>query len=282
MMRSLLILFSTAGLILGGGSGTLKFYRSADPGPLWAATSFDEVAQTPHNLLATRVQVGLKEICLTCHTDGRGLEDETGKESLSAAQESLLGPSGGIPGEVPKQSPGSTPRPLWSAHQEGQVFSLISSIWTLQETTERKPFGSSSACLGCHDGALAADVHGEKGAVDQSVATGMRLMDHPTSIPYPRRPDGIFSTERPTPGSLRYWSIADRTVQGVVMPSGPVSAYFRIPEGADTQEPLMTSLVVRTSYGMIHCDSCHNPHLNRHRPFLRTSPQDLCFVCHDR
>ncbi len=265
-VKYLLSLLSIVGIFLGSSS--------------WAAPLFDEVVRTSHNLLPSRDMAGVKDVCLSCHTDGQVLkeqEDHPGSEALTSSPETPAAPS--APAAV-LQEP--SPGPLWSMRNKSQGFSLASSLWSLERNVSRKPFGSSSACLTCHDGALAQDVHGESKVLGEPRTTRERFIDHPTAIPYPRRPDGIFATERPTPGSQRYWSIADRTRDGVVMPSGPVSSYFRPPDGMDPKDPEVGAMMVRTSYGVIHCDSCHNPHVNRYPPFLRTLPKDLCFVCHDR
>jgi predicted CXXCH cytochrome family protein len=249
-------------------------------GPLWAAPPFDEVVKTPHNLLPARGLVDLKNVCLICHADEQVLEEEEtrrGEETAATRGEPLA--EAILPGRSVQESLAG---PLWSPGSKDQTFTLINSLWTLQSTADRKPFGSSSACLGCHDGALARDVHEEQKGLLGTSATRERPLDHPTAVPYPRRPSGIFSTERPTPGSQRYWSIADRTGEGIAMPSGPVSDLFRLPNGVDPKDPTVVAMVVRTSYGIVHCDSCHNPHINQYPPFLRTPPRDLCFVCHDR
>jgi predicted CXXCH cytochrome family protein len=249
-------------------------------GSLWAASPFDEVAQTPHNLLPSRSALGFKNICLSCHTDGEVMKEQdtnTPSEKSPASNEAQTEIPG--PGD---SSPSSISEPLWSPSSKARAFSLVSSLWSLEKSANQKPFGSSSACLSCHDGALALDVHGEQKGLEAFGTTRERFLDHPTAIPYPRRPDGMFATERPTLTLFRYWSIADRTSEGVAMPSGPVSSFFNLPSGVDPKDPAFATTVVRTSYGMIHCDSCHNPHINQYPPFLRTPPRDLCFVCHDR
>jgi predicted CXXCH cytochrome family protein len=265
-VKYLLSLLSVTGIFLGSSG--------------WGAPPFDEVVRTTHNLLPSRGMAGFKNVCLSCHTDGqvlKGQENHPGSETLTPEPETPAGPS--APAATLQETPA---RPLWTTRNNGSGYSLASSLWRLENYVDRKPFGSSSACLTCHDGALALDVHGENKVLGEPRTSQKRFLDHPTAIPYPRRPDGIFATERPTPGSQRYWSIADRTRDGVVMPSGPVSTYFRLPGGMDPKDPSTGAMVVRTSYGAIHCDSCHNPHVDQYPPYLRTQPKDLCFVCHDR
>lgn len=264
--KYLLSLLSIVAIFLGSSS--------------WAAPPFDEVVRTSHNLLPSQGMMGVKNVCLSCHTDGQVFkeqEDHPGSEALASGQETPA--ESPAPAAVLQEPPAG---PLWSTRNKDQFFSLASALWSMENNVGRKPFGSSSACLTCHDGALAQDVHGEGKALGEVRTIREPSLDHPTAIPYPRRTNGIFATERPTSGSQRYWSIANWTSEGVVMPSGPVSSYFRLPDGMDPKDPTVGAMVVRTSYGMIHCDSCHNPHVNKYPPFLRTLPRDLCFVCHDR
>lgn len=279
-MRYLLSLLSIGWILFSDASVLFRGGISLDEGSLWAAPPFDEVARTPHNLLPSRVIAELRNVCLSCHTDGQVLKEEV--DRLQPESSASLGESGSDIPSLPGAIQILPAAPLWSPSKKGQAFSLASSLWIIEDTADRKPFGSSSACLGCHDGALAADVHGERKSPDLIRTVREPPIDHPTGILYPRRPDGIFATERPTLASLRYWSVADRTGEGMLMPSGPVSSFFRLAEGIDPRDPIVTASVVRTSYGVIHCDSCHNPHVNRNPPFLRAPSRELCFVCHDR
>ena len=223
-------------------------------GTTWAASAFTSVVETSHNLLpgADRSQ----EVCRACHLDDPA--------------PSLPGLSGG---DEPI-SPASRLKPHWNPNAEDHPYLLIQTIWDLPDLSDRKPFGPSSACLSCHDGALGPDVHGESEVEAALTTARTRTLDHPTAVRYPRQPDGPFVTEVPLPQKQRYWSIANRTLEGVQMPTGPISRYFQKSDGS--------AAVVRTSGGILHCDSCHNPHVDRHDSYLRVTPRDLCFVCHDR
>jgi predicted CXXCH cytochrome family protein len=129
------------------------------------------------------------------------------------------------------------------------------------------------ACLGCHDGVLAQEIH-------QSVTRNAKTFDHPSNVMYPRRPDGRFVPERPTANQYRYWSIPDLRDGNLILPTGPTSAVLA--GSAPTAPATPPSHGVRTSEGMVQCSSCHNPHDNASAPFLRAPAQDLCFICHDR
>lgn len=238
-------------LILGFGPG------AAGCNAARAATPFDGVVTTPHHLAFSPA-----ESCLLCHTDGPGL------------------PTSGEPD-----------RPQWAQKSRIMPFTLDTQPM-LDVEPDYHPFGPSTACLSCHDGALAVNVHGVSPEVERRGGnTDGRMMDHPDSILYPRRPDGAFQTERSPPHISRYWSIPDRAAvyshgqqapDRMEMPQGQVSTYLLKASGLASVGPETAPLLVRTSAGRIYCDSCHNPHTNRFAPFLRGTPKTLCLVCHDR
>jgi predicted CXXCH cytochrome family protein len=127
--------------------------------------------------------------------------------------------------------------------------------------------------LGCHDGVLGTEIH--------QAATGtVKSFDHPNNVVYPRRANGQFRPERPTVNQYRYWSIPDLRDGNLVLPTGPTSS--RLALSAPTDPAYPGASLVRTSQGMVQCDSCHDPHDNGSAPFLRAPAQDLCFICHDR
>ncbi|HXC62621.1 MAG TPA: cytochrome c3 family protein, partial [Nitrospiria bacterium] len=158
--------------------------------------------------------------------------------------------------------------PLWDKKTTVKSFGLAP-LTPVETPQPSYPFGPSSSCLACHDDALAAGIHDPK-------------LNHPVASAYPRQPDGHFVARRNTPDLARYWSIPDRTSSGVSLPTGPHSEYLSLPVGSDSKDPAITSRMVRTTAGFIHCDSCHNPHNDSTAPFLRASSKTLCLICHDR
>ncbi len=237
-----------------------------------AATPFDGVVATPHHLA-----LAPEEVCLVCHTGG---PNTTANATAGAAA-----------GKAQLQ-PAPAGRPAW-VQQAGATPFTLEAQPVLGAELDYHPSGPSTACLACHDGALAVDVHGIGPEVElrQGNTGGLRVMDHPDSILYPRRPDGTFQTERTPPHISRYFTIPDRPTpygqkghegQTVEMPHGPVSPYLLKASGLTSVGPETAPLLVRTSAGRIYCDSCHNPHVNRFAPFLRGSPKTICLVCHDR
>jgi len=98
------------------------------------------------------------------------------------------------------------------------------------------------------------------------------------SITYPRNTDGQFVGTETTITQLRYWSIPNRTQNGIDLPTGPHSKYLVVtPEKENS-----SSMLVRTTAGLVECASCHNPHNNDKSAFLRESGHTLCLICHNR
>jgi len=206
---------------------------------------FSSVNHTSHNLGFSN-----DEACIFCHMAGEVYKPSQASDAAAAPRTVSFSP------------------PLWDKKTSIQTFQLIP-LSPVETPESSHPFGPSSACLACHDGALAAGIHDAR-------------LNHPISLAYPRQPDGHFVPRRNTPNLLRYWSIPDRTPSGVILPTGPQSQYFSLPTGSNSGDLSVSATVVRTTLGYIHCDSCHNPHDNSTAPFLRASSKTLCLICHDR
>lgn len=215
-----------------------------------AAQPYDTVLASPHNFFVrSEFPIGSR-VCYGCHAEGPGRAAASSTAAVSPAA-----PPDGSASSAPAVQPDAQPAPpppLWQRGAKGYAVSLATG-------------GSSTACLGCHDGVLAQEVH-RMGEPDHPV------FDHPYNVVYPRRANGRFVPERPTVNQYRYWSIADLHNGDLVLPTGPTSTMVT------TDGPG----AVRTSEGRVQCDSCHDPHNNGSAPFLRAPAQDLCLVCHDR
>ena len=222
------------------------------------AQGFDQVLSSKHNLLAAGPSSPMDMVCGSCHIEGKGTETA----------------------------------PAWDNENPTKTFPLqhIMPPALGKGTPETKPFGPSFDCLTCHDGVLGNNVHqlgfSGSGPTDnpdavEALQTGLRTPDHPSSISYPRQPDGRMTSDRVDPKLKRYWSIPDRDENGVTIPTGPKSAALSL-QNIDPNDPAAASSLVRTFMGVIHCDTCHNPHNNDTRPFLRVPHKTLCLVCHDR
>jgi len=205
---------------------------------------FSSVNRTSHNL-----GFSSDKACIFCHMTGEAYNSSQASDAAAAPKVVSFSP------------------PLWDKKTPIQSFQLIP-LSPVERPDASQPFGPSSACLACHDGALATTMNEAK-------------LNHPISIAYPRQPDGRFIPRRDSINLLRYWSIPDWTPSGIVLPTGPHSQYLSLPIGSDLPE-LSRATLVRTTLGYIHCDSCHNPHDDSTAPFLRASSKTLCLICHDR
>lgn len=187
---------------------------------------------------------------------------------------------------------GTASAPLWDSSKKTVSFPVDYPPTPSQrrkKSLETKPVGPSFKCLACHDGVLGNDVHrsglnaiGKRGDFgEDSPEPQVRPSDHPDSVIYPRSSAGRLISESNEPRLLKYWSVPDKQGDVVVIPTGPTSAALGL-QGISPDDPIGASRLVRTYEGMIHCDSCHNPHNNETRPFLRLPHQMLCLACHDR
>lgn len=240
------------------------------------ASPLEEVFQTGHNLIAPSAKDG--NSCTVCHTDDIPWQTNNKDVPEKKAVKVVM------------------PPPLWD-----QGRSAISPYRTIQslprdEHPYNHPTGTSMVCLSCHDGALGTDMHGVNvgdprvgaaadlpfdGMSGKRGAPALSRVDHPISIPYPRKPNGKFKPLNPTVTQFRYWALPDRQADGLVLPTSGTSEYLDLPAGAVSSSEHLSSLV-RTTDGMLECDSCHNPHSESVRPFLRVPSATLCLVCHDR
>jgi len=251
-------------VILGMGLSLPAGYSLASP--------LDEVYETSHNLAVSKTEGA--NACTVCHIDE--IPWQVAAKDVKAGK--------------------SLPPPLWD-----QKRISISPFRTTQTAPPNAhpynhPTGPSMVCLACHDGALGTDMHGInvanprvgasaempwKGMAGARMAPALSRVDHPISIPYPRKPNGTFVPIDPSVTFSRYWALPDRNDEGLTLPTAATSSYLDLPKGSVSNAETLSALV-RTTGGMMECDSCHNPHSEKVRPFLRVPSQTLCLVCHDR
>ena len=268
-------------------------------GFLWSAGAwaqgFDEVLVTTHNLSVGGDDSLIRDVCLVCHIEPITAVSPQVVEALPMglqAEESDLGEESLSQPLVPLSDPGAGYRPLWDSNYTTDFFLPLPGMESLMREGEpdKRPFGPSFDCLTCHDGALGTDVHqrgfsagGELDRIREmiTVKEDARLLDHPVSIIYPRKTTGEYAAKSANPNLKRYWSIPDRDIDGVIIPTGPNSVSLGL-MNIEQDNALQATGLVRTFLGMIHCDSCHNPHLDQNRPYLRVPSNELCLVCHQR
>ncbi len=182
--------------------------------------------------------------------------------------------------------------PLWDPSKKSGPFPVDyppTQSQRRKNSLESKPVGPSFKCLSCHDGVLGNNVHtggfsntGKKGSFgDDASESSIRPSDHPDSVIYPRSASGRLISESTEPKLKNYWSVPDKQGDVVVIPTGPTSAVLGL-QDISPDDFIGASRLIRTYEGMIHCDSCHNPHNNENRPFLRLPHKTLCLACHDR
>lgn len=252
-----------------GVSAALILFILMTLGSRISASPLEEVEQTRHNLIVPAMR-GEKS-CTVCHTDE-------------------------IPWRSNPEAKEAAPPPLWDRARSAASPYRVMQTAPRSEHPYNHPTGPSLVCLSCHDGALGADMHGInvgdvrvgaaadvpfKGLPGPLGAPPLSRVDHPISIRYPRQPNGRFTPQNPTVTLSRYWALPDRQAHGLVLPAAGASSYLDLPEVEVSGSEQLSSLV-RTTGGMLECDSCHNPHSEKIRPFLRVPSATLCLVCHDR
>jgi len=241
----------------------------------------EAVKHTRHNLLGPSAKGS--ETCTMCHTDRIPWQNS--------------------PENTEKKAPELVVLPLWGSGNSPDISFRATQTIPLKEQPYNHPTGSSMICLSCHDGALGTDMHGIKVGNPRIGASGklpwngiskpewndisglreapaLSRLDHPISILYPRKPNGVFVPQNATITRSRYWSLPDRHPGGLTLPTAGTSSYLDLPQGNTSAEHL--SALVRTTGGKMECDSCHDPHSEKVRPFLRVPSKTLCLVCHDR
>lgn len=224
-----------------------------------SAGGFDQVMAGPHNLAASGPGTVREDVCLVCHMER--IEEK--------------------PSNAP---PLQQPHALWDTGNDVQNFMPSAQTSLIQGAASYNQ--RHAACTDCHDGILGKDFQGFAGGGPASMAMTTahsvnRSSNHPTNILYPRQPDGRAIGERPDPKLKRYWSIPDRNENGLVLPTGPVSTRLGLKD-IDPNDPNQAAGLVHTVSGFIKCETCHDPHNNDTRPFLRVPHKTLCLVCHDR
>lgn len=142
-------------------------------------------------------------------------------------------------------------RALWNRDVPATVYQLYDS--STLEATLNQPTGASRVCLSCHDGTVALGnlrVAPRSGRVSLGPVRGRASLgtdlsdDHPVSFVY----DSALA--------LRRGELAD-------------------PTGVSKELPL-------DSTGQLQCTTCHDPHDNPYRKFLRVDDRRgaLCTACH--
>jgi len=300
------------GLALAAGAAAMGVAWWPPVAVFGAPNHYNEVEQTPHNIMAPTSSYTLKELCTACHVDGKiylpGLPPPPPEETA-------------LPSFVTEREQ----QPAWDQATLMKNF-VLPQNWPLpQHLSSDQPFGTSADCLGCHDGTFAVDVHRGHERMDKEGASQLSnlldkfeasmgtnpnrkssIPDHPISTVYPRKPDGEMVMKDTAASQRRFFSIADLQDDQLVLPTGPTSHFYLVTPGnpqallpnsngsnnntrpaassaaGDSSDPTEPFRLIRTTFGVIHCDSCHNAHSELHAGFLRDKSPQLCLICHDR
>jgi predicted CXXCH cytochrome family protein len=229
-------------LLMVVATGPVAVGLGADLPPAQAVNPYNDVEQTVHNFMPSHGVTTIKELCVACHVDGNfQLPGEPRPDEAATL------PAFGAEREQ---------RPLWNQESAVKQYAMPKN-WPLpQPMTTDRPFGTSADCLGCHDGALAADVHrgdarfGEGGLqaindfsdwlekiLGEDLERKSEVPDHPVSILYPRKPDGELLLTQPVSSQRRYFSIPDLENDQLVLPTGPISKFYAQTPGNQQPPP---------------------------------------------
>lgn len=272
-------------LTIGFLSGLLS------PAGIWAR-EFKDVLSTPHNLASKGKGTSVNDACLNCHIEpayGTPKDKDKDKQDKKDAETAEASPPDETakPG-TDKPAISSAVKPLWDLKNPTEVFTISQGSPSEEEAapSEKKALpGRPTGCLECHDGTVGKDLkgfdEGEGGFQGGALHGGNRSPNHPVDVLYPRRPSGEFVGDQNNPNMRRYWSIPDRAEDGMVLPTGPVSDNLGLRD-IDPNDPKQAAQLVHTFSGLIRCETCHDPHNNEVRPFLRATHKTLCLICHQR
>jgi len=165
--------------------------------------------------------------------------------------------------------------PLWNRSAPSGPYTMYSSP-TLDMTIAGSPQGVSLACLSCHDGSLALDaILRAPKAYTGTVGGGSKISTCASGCHAGSSPAGGYNftgvnlgtdLSNDHPVSLTYDTTKDPDFNALV--SGKVG----------------TLPLYGTGKNQVECGSCHNPHDNSKRPFLRVANADsaLCLTCHKK
>ena len=164
--------------------------------------------------------------------------------------------------------------PLWNRETPTGPYDMYSSP-TIDMTMANSAQGVSLACLSCHDGSIALDQiinvpssysgQGPSGTTIETCATQCHIGNNPS-------------------GGINF----EGTFIGTDLSNDhPISITYDPTKDPKFKAATNGMIDILPLYGpskdQVECATCHNPHDNSTRPFLRKSNQDsqLCLTCHD-
>jgi len=164
--------------------------------------------------------------------------------------------------------------PLWNRSTPTGPYTMYSSP-TIDMDIATSPTGVSLACLSCHDNTIGLDqVINIPTAKFGFTPTGTKIENCSQSCHTDASPNGGISF---TGGVIGTDLANDHPVSVTYDPS-------RDPKFHPASNGMIGPLpLYGANKDILECGSCHNPHDNSNRPFLRMSNQNsaLCLTCHD-
>jgi len=301
-----------AALLIVAASGPVAVGLGADAPSGRPVTFYNDVEQTVHNFLPPGSVLSNKELCGSCHVDGNfripGLPVPPEEAALPAAgtdrelrplwnQETAV-----THFDLPKNWP--LPQAMFPDRPFGTSADCLGCHdGAFAEDVHRG--GPRYGQSGNQD--IEQFLDRMELALGGALERKSEVPDHPISVIYPRKPDGELIPKRPVSSELRYFSIPDLRNTQLVLPTGPTSRFYAqtpgnmlaappghgngtgqgqaaaspagMPAAAEGPEQFR---LVHTTFGVVHCDSCHNAHSELHAGFLRDTSPQLCLLCHDR
>lgn len=164
--------------------------------------------------------------------------------------------------------------PLWNRGTPAGPYNMYDSP-TLDMDIASSPTGVSMACLSCHDNTIALDQivnipssqfgASSSGTTIEACATQCHIGDNPVG--------GINFEGSVIDTDLRN----DHPISVTYDPSKDPKFH------AASNGKVGTLPLYGAQKNLVQCASCHNPHDNSNRPFLRISNENsaLCLTCHD-
>ena len=163
--------------------------------------------------------------------------------------------------------------PLWNRETPASNYTMYSSP-SIDMTIASSAQGVSLACLSCHDGSIALDQLINVPTGQTPVQGGVTIQNCANNCHVGNNPSGGLNFE----GTFIGTDLSN---------DHPISITYdptRDPNFVPAQNGMVGNLPL---YGpnkdQVECATCHNPHDNSNRPFLRMSNENsaLCLTCHD-
>jgi predicted CXXCH cytochrome family protein len=163
--------------------------------------------------------------------------------------------------------------PLWNRGTPAGPYTMYSSS-TLDMDIASSPQGGSLACLSCHDNTIALDQVINVPANKSGTAPSGLTIDNCTSSCHVGNGAGGLNFV----GTVLDTDLGNDHPISVTYDPSKDPKFHPASNGKVGNLPLYGP-----NKNLVECASCHNPHDNSNRPFLRMSNENsaMCLACHD-